>query len=80
MPIMGSGCSCYHPMTSQKLTKHMQHVSTSGSVQVWCTDIYLAEACILHTAGAKRHFYDTLIPRWKANETNIHPDPKPVKA
>ena len=47
-------------------------------MQVWCEDVYLAEACILHTAGAKRHFYDVLIPRWKANETNVHPDP--VKA
>ena len=39
--------------------------------------VYPVEACILHTAGAKAHFYGTLLPRWLANVTSLHPDPVP---
>ena len=45
------------------------------SKQVSCALIYTAEACILHTAGRKRFFYDIFTPRFLANATDLNPNP-----
>ena len=40
--------------------------------QVTCLRMFTAEACLLHTAGHKAFFYEQLVPRWVANETDLY--------
>lgn len=42
------------------------------SKQVRCDRMFSEEACMLHTAGHKDFFYQKLVPRWLANETDLY--------